>query len=109
MKIAASIAFGLLLSVLSFAAASKVMAASEISPGEAELCLLDFKKVPRMSIDELKSHLDDPSVVIIDVRAADDWVASSVKIKGAVREVYADTDQWAPKYDKKKTLVLYCA
>jgi hypothetical protein len=109
MKIAASVAIVLLLAALPFDGASKVMAADEITPGEAELCLLDFNKVPRITIDELKAHLDDASVIIIDVRAAGDWDESSIKIKGAVRQVSADAEKWAPQYDKQKTVVLYCA
>ena len=109
MKIAASVAFVLLLAVLPFTRASEGMATSEITPSEAELCLLDFNKVPRITIDELKAHLDDASVGIIDVRAAADWDESSIKIKGAVRQVYADAEKWAPQYDKDKTIVLYCA
>jgi hypothetical protein len=102
-------ASALALGALWFVGASVCTAASEITPSEAELCLIDFQKVPRMTIDELKAGLDDTSVVIIDVRAAGDWEGSSIKIKGAVREVYADAEKWVPKYDKNKTIVLYCA
>jgi hypothetical protein len=102
-------ASALVLGALLFVVASVCKAASEITPSEAELCLIDFQKVPRLSIDELKAGLDDNSVVIIDVRAAGDWAGSSVKIKGAVREVYADAEKWVPKYDREKTIVLYCA
>jgi hypothetical protein len=102
-------ASALVLGALLFVVASGCMAASEITPSEAELCLIDFQKVPRISIDELNASLNDSSVVIIDVRAVGDWVGSSTKIKGAVREVYADAEKWVPKYDKGKTIVLYCA
>lgn len=67
------------------------------------------KDVPRMSIDELKSRLADPSLALIDVRAAKDWSGSSLKIKGAVREDPEKVSAWAAKYPKDKTLVLYCA
>jgi hypothetical protein len=107
MKVLAALVF--LLGALPLAGAADVLAADEMSPGEAELCLIDFQKVPRMSIDELKSRLDDASVVVIDVRAAGDWNKSDVKIKGAAREVYADSENWVPRYDKGKTIVLYCA
>lgn len=98
-----------LLGALLFIPASGCAATDEISPAQEELCLLDVRNIPRMSIDELKSRLSDPSIVIIDVRAAGDWNGSSLKIKGAHREVYAETEKWAAKYDKQKTLVLYCA
>jgi hypothetical protein len=67
------------------------------------------KDVPRMSLDDLKSRLSDPSVVVIDVRQGGDWDGSSVKIKGAVREDPKNVPAWASKYSKDKTLVFYCA
>ncbi len=102
------IAVVLLMGIL-FAGALPSRAAEALTEDDAELCLIDFQKVPRLSIDDLKSRLADPSLVIVDVRAAGDWNASSIKIKGAFREVYADAENWAAKYDKDKTVVLYCA
>jgi rhodanese-related sulfurtransferase len=64
---------------------------------------------PRMPKDELKSMLDDPGVVVVDVRAYTDWILSTEKIRGAVREDYRDFDAWSAKYPKDKTVVLYCA
>ncbi|UCF85519.1 MAG: hypothetical protein JSV50_07765 [Desulfobacteraceae bacterium] len=66
-------------------------------------------EVPRMTKEELKSRLDDPDVVIVDVRIGKDWKGSEFKIKGAVREDPTDFSTWAEKYPKDKTLVLYCA
>ena len=66
-------------------------------------------EAPRIAKDELKSMLDDPGVVVIDVRAYTDWILSSEKIRGAVREDYRDFDGWSAKYPKDKTVVLYCA
>jgi hypothetical protein len=65
--------------------------------------------VPRMTKDQLKSMLDNPDLVIIDVRAGADWLRSDIKIKGAVREDYNDVNSWANKYAKNKLIVLYCA
>ena len=65
--------------------------------------------VPRMTKDQLKAMLDNPNLVIIDVRAGADWLRSDIKIKGAVREDYNDVNSWANKYTKNKLLVLYCA
>ncbi len=109
MKTKVSVALILLLGALLFAGASGCMAASASTPTDEELCLIDFQKIPRMTIAELKSRLGDPSLVIIDVRAAVDWNESSSKIKGAIRETYATAEKWASKYDKGKTIVLYCA
>ena len=62
-----------------------------------------------ISKDVLKEKLDNPEVVVIDVRARKDWEASPFKIKGAVREDADDFKSWATKYSKEKTLVAYCA
>ncbi len=67
------------------------------------------KEVPRMTKEELKEKLGDPNVVIIDVRTGSDWKASDIKIQGAVREDPKMLKEWAGKYDKNKTYVLYCA
>jgi rhodanese-related sulfurtransferase len=66
--------------------------------------------VPRISKEELKSMLNDPEVVILDVRASGDWDNSERKIQGAVREDPNNSAKsWADKYSKDKTIVLYCA
>ena len=65
--------------------------------------------VPRMKKDELKAMLDNPDLVILDVRAKKDWTDSDSKIKGAIREDPDSVKSWAGKYSKDKTLVLYCA
>lgn len=67
------------------------------------------KAADRMTIDELKKILDDPELVIIDVRTGSDWKTSSDKIKGAVREEYKQVETWSSDYDKAKTIVLYCS
>ena len=64
--------------------------------------------VPRMSIEELKAQLDNPNLVIIDVRTAHDWEAGTTKIKGAIREDAHKLSEWMAKYPPDKTLVLYC-
>jgi rhodanese-related sulfurtransferase len=65
--------------------------------------------VPRITKDELKSMLDDPKVVILDVIREEDWKLSERKIRGAVRESPKKWKSWAQKYGKDKTLVLYCS
>jgi hypothetical protein len=81
--------------------------------GVATLCMLGqlaiAAEVPRMTKEELKSKLDNPDVVIVDVRVGKDWKGSEFKIKGAVRGNPAEFSSWAEKYPKDKTLVLYCA
>ena len=67
------------------------------------------QEVPRMTKEELKAMIDNPELVIIDVRSGRDWKSSESKIKNAVREEPKKADSWADKYDKSKTFVLYCA
>ena len=65
--------------------------------------------VPRMTIDELKARLDDPDLIILDVRQDNDWAASDSKIRYAI---YADPnayDEWGAAYPKHQPIVLYCA
>jgi rhodanese-related sulfurtransferase len=66
-------------------------------------------EAPRMEMDELKAQLGNPEMVIIDVRSYTDWLLSSDKVKGAVRENYRDFEGWNTKYPKDKAIVLYCA
>ncbi len=59
----------------------------------------------------LKTWLNDPQVMIIDVRQPNDWNGSAVKIKGAVRQDPAKekVPLWAANLPKNKKIVLYCA
>ncbi len=67
-------------------------------------------KVPRITKEEAMSMLGNPDVIILDVRAAQDWKASEWKIKGAIREERnKESSAWMDKYPKDKTLILYCA
>jgi len=67
-------------------------------------------QVQRITKEELKALLNDPSVVVIDVRTDWSWKESDKKIKGAVREdPLADAKTWASRYPREKKIVLYCA
>ncbi|MHB8908956.1 MAG: rhodanese-like domain-containing protein [Syntrophales bacterium] len=109
MKIKVTVAALLPLILLSLAGGSGCLAATQIAPDEGEICLIAVQDVPRMSVDELKARLNGPSLIIIDVRAPGDWNGSSTKIKGAYREVLEKIEEWAPRYDKEKAVVLYCS
>ena len=65
--------------------------------------------VPTMTKDELKAMLDNPDVIILDVRQGRDWKSSEFKIQGAVYAKPEDYTNWAGLYPKDKKLVLYCA
>ena len=65
--------------------------------------------VPLMTTDELKAMLDDPELVILDVRRGKDWKSSEFKIQGATYVKPEAYDEWANTYPKSKKFVLYCA
>lgn len=76
-----------------------------LSTGVAALA----QDIPRMTKEELKAMLGEPDLVIIDIRSGRDWSSSESKIKGAVREEPRKAASWAEKYQKDKTIVVYCA
>ncbi len=65
--------------------------------------------VRRMTPEELNARLDDPDVVVVDVRLGRDWYGSDVKIKGAMRVEPRAAAVLADTYDQDTTLVFYCA
>ena len=71
-------------------------------------CLAD-KHLQYVDKDTLKSWLDDPKVMIIDVRSPKDWSGSDMMIKGAVRMDPGKSAAWGNTLPKDKKLVFYCA
>jgi hypothetical protein len=65
--------------------------------------------VPLMTTEELKALIDNPDVIVLDVRRGKDWSSSEFKIKGAVYADPGDYKNWAGIYPKEKKIVLYCA
>lgn len=65
--------------------------------------------VQLMTTEQLNKSLNDPNVVILDARGAWDWVKTEDKIASATRVDPANLNSWISNYDKKKTIVLYCA
>ncbi|NNF99003.1 MAG: hypothetical protein HKM93_06465 [Desulfobacteraceae bacterium] len=59
--------------------------------------------------EDLSSMLDDPLLLILDVRTGKDWSSSEFKIKGAQRVSLDQLDSWAKKITPDKKIVLYCA
>lgn len=88
-------------------------AISKISLSLALVSIMTMNSVaanaPRLSKDDLRQMLDNPKVVVVDVRTGRDWNSSEFKIKGAVRVDYRQVVSWASKYDKDKIIVFYCA
>jgi rhodanese-related sulfurtransferase len=66
-------------------------------------------EAPRIDKETLKGWLGNPQVMIVDVRAGDDWKDSKTKIKGAVRQDPKAVQTWAASLPKDKKIVLYCA
>jgi rhodanese-related sulfurtransferase len=62
-----------------------------------------------MSIESLAGMLDNPDLVVLDVRTGRDWKSSTKKIKGALRADPGNFADWSTTYPKGKTIVLYCA
>ena len=62
---------------------------------------------PRISKEELRSMLGSSNLVIIDVRADQQWEQSEEKIPGAVHEQPFQSRKWGAKYDTDKTIVTY--
>jgi hypothetical protein len=60
-----------------------------------------------ISKEELKDRLDDPNLIILDVRRPQDWKKSGIKIKGAVQENPHKFERWYSRYPKTKTIILY--
>ena len=67
------------------------------------------ESVALMTIDELKVMLDDPDLVILDVRKGKDWSSSEFKIKGATYRDPKTYAAWSGTYPKDRRIVLYCA
>jgi 3-mercaptopyruvate sulfurtransferase SseA len=63
----------------------------------------------RITKDALKAMLDDPGVLVIDVRTEKEWKKADSKIKGAVWEDADEIKTWAGKYPRDKSIALYCS
>ena len=88
----------------SFLVVSLVLISLPIHP-EAD----STEEVPRISAAGVEKLMDNPDVVIIDVRTKKSWWSSTTKIYGALREDPSNVSQWIAKYSKTSTLIFYCA
>jgi hypothetical protein len=86
-----------------------LIAAMSIIIGACSLDSMATEEVPLMTKDELRSRLDKPDTVILDVRSGSDWTSSDQKISGALRSDPKAFSKWSNIYPKKDTIVLYCA
>jgi hypothetical protein len=92
-------------------ALSKMMIVATMSAfiGACSLASMASKEVPLVAKDELRSRLDKPDTIILDVRGGSDWTSSDRKIPGALRSDPKEFSKWSNIYPKKGTIVLYCA
>jgi 3-mercaptopyruvate sulfurtransferase SseA len=86
--------------VLTFAAAVSVMA---LAGGEP-----DLSGVERVTPEYVSQKLDDPNVVIVDVRRMGDMIPPQ-KIPGARVENWEQTSSWSDDVSKDKEIITYCA
>ena len=63
----------------------------------------------RITKEELRRRIDNPDVIIVDVRTEPDWKASEVKIKRALYVPLSQVGKLAHTYSRDITLVFYCA
>ncbi len=63
----------------------------------------------RIAKEELLETMDEPNLVVIDVRTGRDWRSSEFKIRGAIRADMSEFDKWAAQLPKDKRYVTYCA
>jgi len=65
-------------------------------------------EAPRMTIEQLKEMLENPDLVILDVRVGLAVKTGLPKIEGAIRKAPKKAPDWGAELDKNKTYVLYC-
>jgi hypothetical protein len=68
---------------------------------------LSLATVDYMSPEDLLTILDNPEVIVLDVRTGRDWSSAEFKIRGAVRVAPEALSGWVDRFPKEKTLVLY--
>ena len=66
-----------------------------------------FGQVIKIRVNQVLESLDDPQLLLLDVRTSGSWQASNTKIKGAVRKNPDTFDSWANDLPKNNFLVLY--
>jgi predicted sulfurtransferase len=65
------------------------------------------ERVSKIGKEKLKEMLDNPDVIILDVRNSQEWQKSEFKIKSAIRKMPKSFDSWATEFPKDTMLVLY--
>ena len=60
-----------------------------------------------ITVSQLLKNLENPKLVIVDVRDTNDWQSNNYKIKGAVRRIPEEFESWFRELPQDKILVLY--
>jgi predicted sulfurtransferase len=68
-----------------------------------------YPEVRRITKEQLREMLGKPDVVVIDARPMEQWKYTDQVIPGTTHEDPASVPDWAQKYAKNKTMVIYCA
>lgn len=68
----------------------------------------DLSGVERVSPEYVSKKLDDPDVVIVDVRRMDDLIPPE-KIAGAIIEDWQKVDEWSQDIPRDKEIISYCS
>jgi predicted sulfurtransferase len=65
--------------------------------------------IPRITVQELKAKMDKgEDLVVVDVRTGNDYEASKIKIKGAVRISIVKIEERYNDLSKDKEIITYC-
>lgn len=84
---------------ISLFAASLVVAAAAFGDDSA----------PRIEPEQLKEKINQPELILFDVRIGSDWKKSKRKITGALRVDPHDVSSWAAHISKRSFVVVYCS
>jgi hypothetical protein len=78
-----------------------------IGTGPGFAAAAPYEMVPRITTEALNNQLNEPALVILDVRIPKHIEASTYKIMGAVLVNPAGVDTWSQFFDKDAIFVLY--
>lgn len=88
----------LLLGVLMF-----LTATAAVGGGEPDLSVVE-----RVALEYVQANLDNPDVLLIDVRRFEDMIPPE-KIPGALVKDWELTKQWSKDLPRGKEIITYCA
>jgi rhodanese-related sulfurtransferase len=63
--------------------------------------------IKRITKERLAQMIEESQLQLVDLRL--NWESSAYKIKNATHQNPRDTSAWPQKYDRNRTIVLYCS